>query len=546
MFNDARLSTLLEWCAENSILIDDRIQIRYHGVETMQQGVFAKDEFIPEKTTLVKIPKSAILSVKTSSMVHPLPQHHVGVAAQLSLSLALYIEILKETRSRFYGYLQSLPSGIVDLPVFWSVNKNCERTSTNTPDYGDGPAALRWLSSTDSGDLLSHKTENGMTLLDEVTFFYHAEALPAIGNLTAEHEAALPPTARPDLLGFYRAFSLVSSRAFLVDAFHGLAMVPVADAFNHVIENSIHLESDYDVCPECGSLDECSHDLDTMPSEKASLCGDEVEILSHYRDQHLEMVSNLAIPPGTEIFNTYGEHLGNAQLLNQYGFILDVNHNDRLKWTLQQIIDTIGLLDVHVGIGSDSNTAANDTSAKLKADVHAVCSTLSDVSAHFPSQLAFFDNEQCTIGDLLYCLNDEGSLSRELWTLLFILSFRHHRKTVSLSGAQTPTTVASSVWRLQIWAEDYDDSDDDNEENMVTDKDEKESQTTSQGTSRNLVPESLLDPLAQSILLQMSGWVVDLCGARKRRIGIPEAWKMDLSDVMEVFTSTHDQWKCTL
>ena len=34
----------------------------------------------------------------------------------------------------------------------------------------------------------------------------------------------------PTLNGFYRAFSLVSSRAFLVDAFHGLSMVPIADA----------------------------------------------------------------------------------------------------------------------------------------------------------------------------------------------------------------------------------------------------------------------------------------------------------------------------
>jgi hypothetical protein len=29
--------------------------------------------------------------------------------------------------------------------------------------------------------------------------------------------------------GFFRAYSLVSSRAFLIDAYHGLAMVPIAD-----------------------------------------------------------------------------------------------------------------------------------------------------------------------------------------------------------------------------------------------------------------------------------------------------------------------------
>lgn len=72
---------------------------------------------------------------------------------------------LKGTRSRFYGYLQSMPSGIVDLPVLWATKENCERTATHIADYVDGPAALGWLRGTHAGDLLSRKTENGMTLL---------------------------------------------------------------------------------------------------------------------------------------------------------------------------------------------------------------------------------------------------------------------------------------------------------------------------------------------------------------------------------------------
>ncbi len=37
----------------------------------------------------------------------------------------------------------------------------------------------------------------------------------------------------PSLSGFFHAYSLVCSRAFLVDAYHGLCMVPVADASVH-------------------------------------------------------------------------------------------------------------------------------------------------------------------------------------------------------------------------------------------------------------------------------------------------------------------------
>jgi hypothetical protein len=92
-----------------------------------------------------------------------------------------------------------------------------------------------------------------------VTHFYREVAEPLLlRNVNLWHNNE---SDHPTLLGFYRAFSLVSSRAFLVDAYHGLAMVPIADAyvihrlpagfptitvqtfrFNHVRENHVHLE----------------------------------------------------------------------------------------------------------------------------------------------------------------------------------------------------------------------------------------------------------------------------------------------------------------
>jgi hypothetical protein len=46
-------------------------------------------------------------------------------------------------------------------------------------------------------------------------------------------QAAFPsgtPVPYPTMESYFQAYALVSSRAFLVDAYHGLAMVPVADA----------------------------------------------------------------------------------------------------------------------------------------------------------------------------------------------------------------------------------------------------------------------------------------------------------------------------
>ncbi|KAF7798011.1 hypothetical protein EIP86_009221 [Pleurotus ostreatoroseus] len=47
------------------------------------------------------------------------------------------------------------------------------------------------------------------------------------------------------------------------------------------------------------------------------------------------MVSNLPIPPHSEIYNTYGEHLTNAQLLARYGFVLEGNDNDTINFALE-------------------------------------------------------------------------------------------------------------------------------------------------------------------------------------------------------------------
>ena len=65
---------------------------------------------------------------------------------------------------------------------------------------------------------------------EEIDRFFYDVAEP----LLLQHGNVWPgnhPGRRPTLNGFYRAFSLVSSRAFLVDAYHGLSMVPIADAY---------------------------------------------------------------------------------------------------------------------------------------------------------------------------------------------------------------------------------------------------------------------------------------------------------------------------
>lgn len=59
---------------------------------------------------------------------------------------------------------------------------------------------------------------------------------------------------------FCRISTLVASRSFEVDAYHGMAMVPFADIFNHRAGSEhVHFESDFEVCEACGAPEYCEH-----------------------------------------------------------------------------------------------------------------------------------------------------------------------------------------------------------------------------------------------------------------------------------------------
>ncbi|KAI9511538.1 SET domain-containing protein [Russula earlei] len=164
----------------------------------------------------------------------------------------------------------------------------------------------------------------------DISRFFYSVAV------TLLERAGLSPSEK----GFRHAYALVSSRAFMVDAYHGLAMVPIADAFNHAQDNSVHLQSDHDVCTSCGSLSECPHDVDVETREDASTSAPGADTVES--ENTCEMVVNAAVAPGEEVFNTYGANLTNAELLVLYGFMLDANDKDILTWTTDEIWDTAG------------------------------------------------------------------------------------------------------------------------------------------------------------------------------------------------------------
>lgn len=402
MSND-RTSTLLAWCNDNGIIIDPRIQVVDNDVEpsSFPEGsrfgveenssdfgplcrrglnIYSRDQYIHSPCTLVYIPKTAILSVRSSflsSQIEPVPYGH---GAHLSLALALYGELLRGPESRWYGYLQSLPRETVDIAVFWG---DSVANSTSNKDSGDashatcnvcqgdtcasckqirdGRNAMAWLRVTEAIKELND-------LMHDIHQYYADVVVPTLRAVSSPSQAksASPipseePGAKVDLgfkgmemslSGFCHAYSLVSSRAFWVDAFHGLSMVPIADVFNHVNENHVHMESNFDVCVECGSFVECKHDPDAedkpvscVPQSVAStpLEGGEVD--------YLEMRTIRSVPPHNEVFNTYGS-LSNASLLTRYGFMLPENEFDVVKLVYEPLLSSVNALLRMMKLGS--------------------------------------------------------------------------------------------------------------------------------------------------------------------------------------------------
>ncbi|KAI0649219.1 SET domain-containing protein [Trametes meyenii] len=305
------LLLFLNWLKERKITLHDDIAI----VASPDGGISVvsnSSKPILHPQTVASIPKSAILSVRSCALAEHIQPVHYGHGATLSLTLALYSEILRGTQSEWYPYIESLPSVPVPIGKIWD-------SAAAFPGELDAKEAALWIHGTEVQKEL--QDDDGCPLLDETCAFFESDVQPLLISMGAH----------PTLQGFLRAYSLVCSRAFLVDSYHGLSMVPVADAFNHTHENHVQLGSDFDVCPTCGSLAECPHDREDPATPLASQSTPTYRTPPHspsYSADTVDMLTVRSIPPGAEVFNTYGTDLGNASLIARYGFALDGAEND--------------------------------------------------------------------------------------------------------------------------------------------------------------------------------------------------------------------------
>ncbi|SCV68016.1 BQ2448_137 [Microbotryum intermedium] len=302
------LSVLRAWLHPNLVIrpavllgdthvIEDEDTIQAAGVSVQSRGTINIGD------TVARIPKRCVLSHRNSHLSIPKWDSSFELSPTLRLVLIVLYEIERGPQSKWYGYLESLPLETVPVGVLWT---------------GE---AKRWARGSEV-----ERVVNGLGLdqasLEMWWISLPSELLDSIGNPSREI--------------FFRTYSLVSSRAFMVDAYHTVALVPLFDLFNHSDTPHVHAEAEHWVCSTCGSFEECPHDdeMDTESEDKPRLSSSPTsDAVVADETETYELVSLLPIEPNEEIFNTYGD-FGNAQLVAMYGFLIDGNQFDRIHFDL--------------------------------------------------------------------------------------------------------------------------------------------------------------------------------------------------------------------
>ena len=154
----------------------------------------------------------------------------------------------------------------------------------------------------------------------------------------------LPPTpSHPEpspCLAYLHAYSLVCTRAFLIDLYHTIALCPFADLFNHSsLTPHSSLLSDEFVCHQCGSLPPCSHDIPSTTGvvrRLEHLPGSERTRLEKEVDS-VEMRVERRVRKGEEVMNCYGDGIGDGRLLVEWGFVGEEFWGDGLVWDEEEL-----------------------------------------------------------------------------------------------------------------------------------------------------------------------------------------------------------------
>ncbi|CAI7781307.1 unnamed protein product, partial [Closterium sp. NIES-53] len=258
-----------------------------------------------------------------------------GELSSAALVAAVLFERALGAKSRWAAYFGQMPER-EDVPVLWGKRKSKELLRGTEIEQAV-PSDLAGM----RGEWRHHILPFLLSLPPHLLYLLPPN-LPNGPNRQHPHDK-LPPEPLtstnqqlPDQLSWdaYLAVkSLISSRAFAIDSWHGHGMVPLADLFNHrTASESVHFTindeesdtegSDEDNEEEGGEIRSEKRkdgDKETNGKQEREDSSPEKEGQREKPSEQLEMIMVRGEGPGDEVFNTYGQ-LSTAALLLRYGF----------------------------------------------------------------------------------------------------------------------------------------------------------------------------------------------------------------------------------
>ncbi|XP_052196664.1 ribosomal lysine N-methyltransferase 3 isoform X2 [Diospyros lotus] len=333
-----RLRAFKRWMRSQGIECSDTLGLRVEEVEGNGIRVIALSD-LQEGDAVVRIPKKCCLTIKTSGARSLIES--AGLDGTLGLCVALMFEKSLGHRSPWFPYLHLLPAA-QSIPLLWTLDQ------LNSLLLG---TELHKIVKEDKALIYEDWQECILPLLDSAPLTIYEELNPDFFSVEE----------------YFAAKSLVASRSFEIDDYHGFGMVPLADLFNHKTgAEDLHLTSIFlplvhvsdaednlkrdeyemtDDVEENHGLDEYNNSLDAEQlTQKSQLrqgsCGNKWECSSTSEDEPtvLEMIMVKDVKCGAEVFNTYGT-LGNAALLHRYGFTEADNPYDIVNMDLELVLE---------------------------------------------------------------------------------------------------------------------------------------------------------------------------------------------------------------
>lgn len=254
-------------------------------------------------------------------------------------------------------------------------------------------------------------------------------------------------------------------------------------------------------------MHECLHDRADSPLLPATVSiKSTTRVLALEDDEQEEdyhMVSVSSIPPNVEVFNTYGESLTNAQLLTQYGFILEANENDAIVWDMEQVLNLI----------PDKSITIHDVSPILRSWKQ-LCQE--DWTLASGSSTLYLVNAGAS-GNHSCALNGDGKISHPLWIIVALISISHKNSRFWEKTSEQLLSHLRSLLDAQCRLEKH-----------------LEGQGDSEDHIDDQIGRCTYDSTVWKELEQVCQLIIRLCADRKSKTGLV-GFPATVSDVGEYF-----------